>query len=37
MVKPDAYNLENPGIKLPLIGFSKKTIKIFLIGPFKFA
>ena len=29
--------LGNPGTKLPLIGFCKKTIKIFLIGPFKFA
>ena len=29
--------LGKPGARLSLIGFSKKTIKVFLIGPFKFA
>ena len=29
--------LGNPGTRFSLIGFSKKTIKVFLIGPYKFA
>ena len=29
--------LRNPAARLSLIGFKKKTIKVFLIGPFKFA
>ena len=29
--------LGNPGTGLSLIDFNKKTIKVFLIGPFKFA
>lgn len=29
--------LRNPGTRLSLIGFSKKTINVYLIGPFQFA
>ena len=37
MYRREIKNSGNPGARLSLIGFSKKTIKVILIGPFKFA